>query len=125
MNKDDWHSWRVWAYLYVWAMVPAKPAFPRSSGMSKFTLKCSLAALALAFAGATLDVAEAGGTGRKQRGSSGQMMRLGGPTNGTAATVSQQDTNIGGTIYRNGDGLRTTREINRFFHDQRSNSGPG
>jgi hypothetical protein len=87
--------------------------------MSEIMLKYSLLALTLFFTAATIDVAEAGGTARKQRGGSGQIMRLGGPTGGTAATN-------GGFVDRTGGpSFRSNADVARFFQDQRQNRGPG
>jgi hypothetical protein len=89
--------------------------------MSKFTFNCSLSVLALIFAGATVDVAEAGGNGakRKQRSGASQMMRLGGPTNGTAATTN------GGFVDRTGGpNFRSNAEIKAYF-DERVREGTG
>ncbi len=82
--------------------------------MSKLMLKCSTAALVVVFAGATLDVAEAGSNSRKQRSGSGQMMRLGGPTNGATVFVDRTG----------GPSLRTNSEIKAFF-DERTRQGNG
>ena len=87
--------------------------------MSKFTLKCSLATLAVVFAAATVDIAEAAGNMRKQRSGSGQMMRLGGPANVTPAT------NVGIVDRTGGPVLRTRSEIELFFQQQRESRGPG
>jgi hypothetical protein len=85
--------------------------------MSKIILQASLATLAIVFTAATIDAAEAGGNGRK-RGGTGQIMRLGGPANGAT-------TNSGFVDRTGGPSLRTNREIERFFQQQRDNSGPG
>jgi hypothetical protein len=87
--------------------------------MPKFMLKCSLSAFAILFAAATIDVAQATGNKRKQRSGSGQMMRLGGPTNGAAATN-------GGFVDRTGGPtLRSSGDIERFFRQQSGSRGPG
>jgi hypothetical protein len=91
--------------------------------MSKMILKVSTLALALVFTTATIDVAEAGGTARKQaRGASGQMMRLGGPATAQANTSASNPSINDNTT---GVSLRTNAEIQRFFERQRDERGPG